>query len=259
METTATNGLPACGCVGCSQMAAKGDLLEPDSPRLLALNCAIIIFSAFSLFITLLKSMFKTLLRLYFLMVVNRLICALSVFSFMRWIRSLGRSGPRALFLLHFVSQANYIGIAAVAISTKVSGSFSDYPLKPIDSLNVFLSLCFTIILTLEIINLVHVCSVFPETQRRLVVSKPAASEQDQKLNLCVFVLFGYSLFADCVYIICSVVAYLEHTLSSGYYTESILCSLSGICACISLIGLVLGISFLSFMRDSRASKTAVN
>lgn len=259
MEIASINSLQECECVSGSSDAAKDKGMGPRSSKLLTLNCAIIVFSVFSLFITLLEPVFKKLLRLYSFMVVNRLICALLIFSFLRYTRSFGRSSTKALFLLHFVNQANYIGISAAAISTKVPSTFPGYPLKSVDNLNVFLGLCFTAILSMEIMNLVYVCNIFPETQKHLVTSRPVVSKRDLKLNLCIFTLFGYSLFADCVYIICSVVAYLEYALLHGYYTESILCSLSGICVCISFIGLTLGISFLSFLRDSRANQTAAN
>lgn len=236
------------GYIGNNSKNMKNDHFKPISFKFFSLNYAIIILSVLSLLITIFGSLFKTLIKIYFFLLVNRLICAFVISSFLRHIQTFDRSNAKVLFFLHLLNQINYLGTSIMAISTRIQSISFKSEVNSI-YLNIFPAFCFTCVLVMEIVNLVYTYNIFFRAQRNFIIVKSAINNNDLKLNLCVFAIFGYCLFADCIYLLFSIVTYTKYTLFHGYYTEIILSSFSGICIFISITGLILGISILHYLR----------
>ncbi|OII73793.1 uncharacterized protein cubi_03590x5 [Cryptosporidium ubiquitum] len=249
MKIISLDGFQSYGCVGSGSKNAKRDHFKPISTKFFSLNYAIIVLSVLSLLITIFGSLFKTLIKVYFFLVVNRLICALVISSFIRHIRNFDKSSIKVLLPLHFINQANYLGTSITALSTRIPSILFKPQMNSMNYLSVFSAFCFTSILVMEIINLVYTYDIFFKVERNFIILKSAVNNGDLKLNLCVFIIFGYCLFADCIYLLFSILTYIKYTLFHGYYTEIILSSFSGICIFISVTGLLLGVSIIHYLR----------
>ncbi|KAH8583347.1 uncharacterized protein ELE39_000115 [Cryptosporidium sp. chipmunk genotype I] len=207
--------------------STKNDNFESYRSRFFSLNYAIIVLSVFSMLVTIFGSLFESIIKMYSFMVINRLACAMFIFSFLHHIVNFDKSSIKILLPLHLINQVNYIGVSIVALSTKIPSISTASILNQFNIMNIFSTICFTSIFAMEIVNLVYTYNLFFQVQKNLIIVKSEINSNDLKFNLCTFIIFGYNLFEDCIYIMMSIIAYMKFTLFKGYYTEIILSSIS--------------------------------
>ncbi|KAK9171056.1 Uncharacterized protein cmbei_8003620 [Cryptosporidium meleagridis] len=248
MEIITIDGLQENKCIYSGSEFTKNNNFESSFSRFFKLNYGIIILSVFSMLVTIFGSLFESIIKMYCFMMVNRLVCTVMIFSFLRHTWSFDKSSIKIIFSLHLINQFNYLGVSIVAISTKVPSISTASILNSFNIMNVFSTICFASIFIMEIVNLIYVYNLFFQTQKNLIVLKHEVNN-DLKLNLCTYIIFGYNLITDCIYIMTSIIAYAKFTLFHGNYIEISLSSISGICIFIFATGLILSISIINYLR----------
>ncbi|TRY50158.1 Uncharacterized protein CTYZ_00000396 [Cryptosporidium tyzzeri] len=229
--------------------STKNNSFESFCSRFFKLNYGIIILSVFSMLVTIFGSLFESIIKMYCFVMVNRLVCTVMIFSFLRHIWIFDKSSIKIIFPLHLINQLNYLGVSIVAISTKVPSISTASILNSFNIMNVFSTICFASIFVMEIVNLIYVYNLFFQAQKNLIILKQEMNNHDIKLNLCTYIIFGYNLITDCIYIMTSIIAYAKFTLFHGHYIEISLSSISGICIFIFATGLILSISIVNYLR----------
>ncbi|POM84807.1 Ubiquitin-fold modifier-conjugating enzyme 1 family protein [Cryptosporidium meleagridis] len=190
MEIITIDGLQENKCIYSGSEFTKNNNFESSFSRFFKLNYGIIILSVFSMLVTIFGSLFESIIKMYCFMMFN------------------------------------YLGVSIVAISTKVPSISTASILNSFNIMNVFSTICFASIFIMEIVNLIYVYNLFFQTQKNLIVLKHEVNN-DLKLNLCTYIIFGYNLITDCIYIMTSIIAYAKFTLFHGNYIEISLSSIS--------------------------------